>query len=60
MPKWWDTFRGRLAITRTLFQFLWAQRLWWMIPLICVLLLIGVLLTVAQQSAIAPFIYTLF
>ncbi len=31
-----------------------------MIPLILVLLLFGALLFVAQQSAVAPFIYTLF
>jgi hypothetical protein len=39
---------------------LWAQRLWWMIPMVTVLLLLGGLMIFAQSSAIAPFIYTLF
>lgn len=60
MPKWWAGVTGRFAIARMLFRFLWEQRLWWMIPLVTVLLLVGVLLIVAQQSAVAPFIYTLF
>lgn len=32
----------------------------WMVPLVTVLLLLGVLLVVAEGSALAPFIYTLF
>jgi uncharacterized protein DUF5989 len=43
-----------------LFQFLWARRLWWLIPFVAVLLLMGVLLVVGQVTGIAPFIYTLF
>ena len=43
-----------------LLQYLWAQRLWWLIPFVVTLLLIGSLLLAAQASGIAPFIYTLF
>lgn len=60
MARWWDAVAGRLAVVRALFRFLWAYRLWWMIPLVSVLLVFGALLLVAQQSAVAPFIYTLF
>ena len=60
MPRWWDGVRGRVSVARSLFRFLWMYRLWWMIPLVSVLLLFGALLLVAQQSVIAPFIYTLF
>ena len=51
---------GRLAVARGLFRFLWQQRLWWMIPMVTILLLFGVLLLVAEHSVVAPFIYTLF
>ncbi len=59
MKDWRGRLKGRLNILRTLFRFLWEERLWWMIPLVAVLLLVGGLLIVAQHSALAPFIYTL-
>jgi len=40
--------------------FLWERKLWWMIPMVVVLVVFGLLLIFAQTSAIAPFIYTLF
>jgi hypothetical protein len=52
--------RSKLAIARELIEFLWAARLWWMIPMVIVLLGLGGLIVLAQSSAIAPFIYTLF
>ena len=43
-----------------LVQFLWERKLWWMIPLVLTLVLVGVLLLIGQASGVAPFIYTLF
>jgi hypothetical protein len=43
-----------------LLSFLWARKLWWLIPMITVLLLFGLLLIFASASGLAPFIYTLF
>jgi len=43
-----------------LLAFLWQCKLWWLIPMVLVLLLFGLLLIFAQTSSIAPFIYTLF
>jgi hypothetical protein len=43
-----------------LFQFLWARKLWWMIPFVFTLLLVAGLLLVSEVTGIAPFIYTLF
>jgi hypothetical protein len=37
-----------------------ARKKWWLFPVIAMLLLVGGLLILAQGSAIAPFIYTLF
>ena len=51
---------SRLGIVGRLFQFLWQERLWWLIPMIIVLLLFGGLILFSQSSAVAPFIYTLF
>jgi len=43
-----------------LLGFLWARKLWWLIPMVSVLLLLSLILIFAQSSAVAPFIYTLF
>ena len=51
---------GRTGIIGELFLFFYDNKWWWLIPMILVLLLFGTLLVVAQTSALAPFIYTLF
>jgi hypothetical protein len=55
-----STLLNRLGVLGELFQFLWQRKLWWLIPMIILLVLFVVLLVLAQGSAIAPFIYTLF
>ena len=60
MSKTFHSDSARLDVVRSLYRFLWIQRLWWMIPMVAALLLVGALLWVGQQSALAPFIYTLF
>jgi drug/metabolite transporter superfamily protein YnfA len=49
-----------LGIIGELLAFLWQRKLWWLIPMVLVLLLFGLLLVFASTSSIAPFIYTLF
>jgi hypothetical protein len=51
---------ARMGIVGELLSFLWQRKLWWLIPMIVVIVLFGVLLIFAQGSAVAPFIYTLF
>ncbi len=53
-------FTSKLGIMRELLVFLWRRKLWWMIPMIVVLILFGLLLIFTQSSVVAPFIYTLF
>jgi len=43
-----------------LWMFLRERKKVWMAPLVLVLLLLGLILVLAQGSAIAPFIYTIF
>jgi hypothetical protein len=52
--------RAILSTVGELFSFLWANKLWWMTPVVVVLLLFAGLLFLAQSSALAPFVYTLF
>lgn len=60
MSGWWSRFSGRILVVRSLFKFLWEERLWWMIPMVTVLLLFGFLLFIGLQTPFGPFIYTLF
>ena len=50
----------RFGIAAELFSFFWGHKRWWMLPMLVTLFLFGALLILAQSSAIAPFIYTLF
>jgi len=49
-----------LDLLRELVRYMSARKKWWLLPVIVVLLLVGGLLILAQNSAIAPFIYTVF
>ena len=51
---------GRFGIASELLQFFWQRKLWWMLPMLVLLIVFGFLILFAQSSAIAPFIYTLF
>ncbi len=52
--------RRRLGIAGELLGFFAANKRWWMLPMIIVILLTGIFIILAQTSAIAPLIYTLF
>jgi hypothetical protein len=45
---------------KELWLFLKEGKRWWLGPLIVVLVLLGLVLVLAQGSALAPFIYALF
>lgn len=47
-------------LLKDLWGFMKERKKFWLAPIILVMLLLGVLLVVAQGSAVAPFIYTLF
>ena len=49
-----------LAVSGEVLSFLWQRKLWWMIPMVTVLLVFGLLLVFASASGVGPFIYTLF
>ena len=43
-----------------LWRFLMVRKKFWLLPIIVINLVLGGLLVLAQGSAVAPFIYTLF
>ena len=51
----------RLGIAGSLLSYFWQRKLWWMVPMMVVLLCVGIMLVVlVEQAAVAPFIYVLF
>jgi hypothetical protein len=51
---------SRFGVVGEIFSFLWKRKLWWLMPMILILVIFGLLLIFAQATGIAPFIYTLF
>ncbi len=49
-----------LDLLKDLWGFMRVRKKFWLAPIIIVMVLLGGLLVLAQGSAIAPFIYTLF
>lgn len=49
-----------LSLLKELGHYMSARRKWWLAPVIVTLVMVGGLLLLAQGSAIAPFIYTVF
>ena len=51
---------SKAAFVRELWDFLKQRKLYWMAPIIIILLLLGALIVFTETSAVAPFVYTLF
>ena len=49
-----------ISFIRELWDFMRARKKFWLLPVLIVMALLGGLIVLAQGSAIAPFIYTLF
>lgn len=51
---------SRMSFLKEFLAFLSERKKYWLLPIIIVIVLLGGLLIVAQSTAMAPFIYTLF
>ncbi len=60
MGQFFKNMLNNLGIVGEFLRLLWNRKLWWLIPMVVVLLVFGFLLIFASASGIAPFIYTLF
>jgi hypothetical protein len=49
-----------MSFLREFWQFLRVRKKWWLVPILVMMALVGGLLVLAQSSAVAPMIYTLF
>ncbi|MGI9628091.1 MAG: DUF5989 family protein [Longimicrobiales bacterium] len=49
-----------MELLAELWSFMKVRKKWWLLPIIVVMVAVGSLLVLAQGSALAPFIYTIF
>ncbi len=51
---------SKLSILAEFWRFLRVRKKYWLAPIMIFLFLLSLLIVLTQQSALAPFIYTLF
>jgi len=48
------------SLLRETWDFLKIRKVWWLAPIIIMLILVGILIIFGQSSAVSPFVYALF
>ena len=51
---------SRFGVVGEMFSFLWKRKLWWLMPMMIILVALGLLMIFGQATGIGPFIYALF
>ena len=54
------TLISKFSTAGELLAYMWRRKLWWMMPIVFVLLFFGTLIAVGNATGVGPFIYTLF
>jgi hypothetical protein len=49
-----------MSFLAELYRYMRVRKKYWLLPILIVMVLVGALIVLAQGSAVAPFIYTLF
>ncbi len=49
-----------MSIVAELWMFMRTRKKFWLLPIVIMMLVFGTLLILAQSTAVAPFIYTIF
>ncbi|KAA3646461.1 MAG: hypothetical protein DWQ07_09615 [Chloroflexi bacterium] len=60
MKEFFKSMTSRLGVAGELMEFLWARKLWWLMPMIFILIVFGVFFVFAAASGLGPFVYTLW
>src|SRR5262245_37735217 len=51
---------ARFRIAGALMSFMWRRKMWWMVPLVGMLLVLGLLVIFGQSGAFSAFVYASF
>jgi uncharacterized membrane protein len=55
-----SNFLLRFKVISFLLRYLWKNKMWWLIPLMIVVLIFGLILILGQTTPLGPLIYTIF
>jgi hypothetical protein len=58
--RFFRTAATRLETVGQLFSFFIRNKRWWMLPMVCGILLLAAAILLAQSPALGPFIYSFF
>ena len=53
-------FGDKIGIAGELLGFFWHRKMWWIIPMMAVMLFFGIIIVFGSSTGVGPFIYTLF
>ncbi len=60
MKNFFKAMVTNTGIAGEILAFLWQRKLWWLIPMVAMLLLFGLLLAFGVSSGALPFLYPIF
>lgn len=49
-----------LGVTGSLLGYFWRNKMWWLVPMIALLVIFGAILIIGQSTPLGAFIYTIF
>lgn len=52
-----DRVLSKLRTIKALFSFLWAQKAWWLLPIVILTIVLGTLIALSNTAGIATFVY---
>ncbi len=51
---------GKMSLVKEIWLYMRQNKKYWLLPILIILILMSMLLVLAQSSALAPFIYSIF
>jgi hypothetical protein len=53
-------FFSRFPVVKNLFLYFWNNKMWWLMPMVAILVIVGIVLIIGQATPLGAFIYTIF
>ena len=60
ISRFFRNLAARFGTAGELLAFFWRGKVWWLTPLVLIILVFGVLVILGQSSAVSAFVYALF
>ena len=60
MKNFFKSMLTNTGVAGEILAFLWQRKLWWLIPMVAMLLVIGLMLIMTSSAGVLPFLYPIF